>query len=111
MMQHGAREQRSDNKTHQERRSRAQLNGAVYQPPASFENTQLINDSGFMGWLRRVQAPLEPAGTIDDASKASAQYIQQSADSGQKEYGSDRELDDMCDLVIWIHGLISEGAD
>src|SRR5215469_16976603 len=106
MMQHGAREQRSDNKTHQERRSRAQLNGVIYQPPASFEDAQLIHDSGFMGWLRQVQALLEPAGTINDASKASAQHIQQSANSGQKEYRSHRELDDMCDLIIWIHGLI-----
>jgi hypothetical protein len=41
--------------------------------------------------------------TIDDASKAPAQHVQQSADTRQKKYGSNRKLNEVRDLINFIH--------
>jgi hypothetical protein len=53
--------------------------------------------------LRRVQSFLKHAGSIDDATKTSTQHVQQSADARQKEYGSDRKLNEVSDVVNLIH--------
>jgi hypothetical protein len=45
---------------------------------------------------------LEHAGTVDDASKASAQYVKQSADAGEKENGRNRKLNKVRNLINLI---------
>jgi len=88
IVQHGAREQHCDDEAHQKCRRRAELNGVVDQPPTFFQDAQLVHDCGCVRWFGRVQSLLQHAGTIDDASKAPAQHVQQSADARQKEYGA-----------------------
>ena len=42
-------------------------------------------------------------GTINDASEAPAKHVQQSANAREKEYGCDRKLNDVRDLINFIH--------
>ena len=109
-MQQGAREQRCNDEAHQERRGRAELNGVVDQPPTSFQDFQLAHDCSCMRWFWRLQSLLKHPGSINDASEAPAQHVQQSADSRQKEYGSDRKLNDVRDLINLIHGYLPVSA-
>jgi hypothetical protein len=46
---------------------------------------------------------LKNPGTIDDASEAPAKHVQQSANAREKEYGRDRKLNDVRDLINFIH--------
>src|ERR1700757_3833539 len=102
MVQHGSREQRCDEKAHQQSRGRAELNGVVDQPSTPFQDTQLVHDGGCAKWFRRLQSLFKQAGTVDDASKAPTQDVQQSANARQEEYGSDRKLNEVRDLVKFI---------
>ena len=46
---------------------------------------------------------LNCATTINDARKTPTQYVQERAEAHQKEYGSCRELNDVCNLIDSIH--------
>lgn len=75
----------------------------VDELPSLFENAQLVDDRGWMKCSLHLQSLLKGAGTIDDAGKAPAQHVQQSTHTGQKEYRSDRKLNDVRDLIDLIH--------
>lgn len=53
--------------------------------------------------LRQLQPWFEQTGTIDDSDKATAQHIEDRPNSGQKEYGSNGDLNKVRDLIYWIH--------
>ena len=75
----------------------------VDQPSTPFQDMQLVHDGGCVNWFPRFQSLFKHAGTVDDASKSPTQDVQQSTNARQKEYRSDRKLNEVRDLVNLIH--------